>query len=124
MNECLNNWMSDVGFENAIVSIEAFHIMFGNNRDPDMNYNPFMPCTSVPITIRGFTTFVGAGYWSFRGAIGGVNLGKGITAIPSWVEGDDDISNVIAHEIAHTTNDIVNSKPIMYRVEFGNGDHL
>jgi len=121
-NECLENWINDVKLENSIVSIDRYHIMYGNADDPDMDYNPFLPCTSIPITIGGFTTYVGFGLWSIA-PVGGMNMDNGITAIPAWVTGDADLSNVIAHELAHTTNDVVNGRPIMYRDDFGTGDH-
>ncbi|QKG80283.1 hypothetical protein [Tenuifilum thalassicum] len=120
--ECTENWKNDINLANAIVSVNRYHIMYGNDNDPDAFYNPFQPCSSVPITINGFTTYAGSGLW-ITAPVGGMNLNNGITIILEWITGDEDITNVIAHEIAHTTNDFVNGRPIMYRDEFGPGDH-
>jgi len=120
--ESTDNWVNDIGINKAIISINYYHIMYGSDGDPDMDYNPFLPCTSVPIAIGGFTTYVGTGLW-VPSSVGGMNLGNGIVALPVSVAGDDNISNIIAHELGHMTNDVVGGKPTMYRVEFGPGDH-
>ena len=120
--ECRRNWLDDIGLSNAIISIKNYHIMYGNENDPDVNYNPFLPCTNVTINVSGFTSVIGSGIlWS--SPVGGINLPNGITVVGKQVSGDENIMNVIAHEVGHTTNDIVNENPIMYRIEFGQGDH-
>jgi hypothetical protein len=114
------NWISDAHIlANSLVSIKYYHIMYGYGIDPDFSFNPYAPNT-VLLKIGNFTTYIGQSYWG--GPAGGVTLDQGFCVITKSTIREARIQS-ITHELAHLTIKMANGVQIIYRDNFGNGDH-